>query len=164
MNLMEKQLKFVRMNIHPEIPTIIMDNQIIRTITRNHANFTMGKKIINKYLSHKQINTSSYQQKWVGPYIITRIYDNDTIQIKTIHKKELGRWTSIKFLPYDWVNSNQIYTFDQKKMKILRTSLDYNEVHHKMLKCYSMQLFRKRTQKEEMKMFKILDNCLNNYG
>ena len=99
------------------------------------------------------MKTPSKQQKWVGPYTITRIHDHDTIEIKTIHKKELGWWRSIKFLPYDWVNPNQVITFDQDGMKIL-TSPDYDEVHHKMLECYSLHSLRIRTHDESITKIK----------
>jgi hypothetical protein len=77
----------------------------------------------------------------VGPYTITRIHDDDTIEIATIHQKQLGRWQSKKFLPYDSVNPNHVITFDQGGMKIF-TSPDYDEVHHIMLECYFVQLLR----------------------
>jgi hypothetical protein len=77
----------------------------------------------------------------VGPYTITRIHDDETIEIKTIHQKQLGRWRSKMFLPYDEVNTNQVITFDQGGMKTF-TSPDYDEVHHKMLECYFIQPLR----------------------
>jgi hypothetical protein len=80
----------------------------------------------------------------VGPYTITKIHNDDTIEIKTIYQRELGRWRSIKFLPYDWVNPNQVITFDQEGVKIL-TAIDHEEVHQKMLECYSIQPISKGT-------------------
>ena len=69
--------------------------------SRKPCTFYEGQKIVTKYLSNKQVEIPFEQQKWVGPYIITTIHDDDTIEIKTIHQKELGRWRSKKFLSYD---------------------------------------------------------------
>ena len=80
---------------------------------RKPCKFYDRQKMICKYLPHQQIRTPFVQQKWVGPYTIMRIHDDDTINIKTIYQKELGRWKSIKFIPYNWVDPNQVITFDQ---------------------------------------------------
>ena len=104
--------------------------------------FCKGQKVVRKYLPYKQeVKMPDEQQRWVGPYTITRIHDDDTIEIETIHQKQLGRWQSKNFLPYDWVNPNQVITFDQDGMKIF-TLPDYDEVHHIMLECYFIQPLR----------------------
>lgn len=73
----------------------------------------------------------------------------------------MGRWRSINFLPYDWVNPNQVITFDQEGKTIL-TSPDYNEVHNMMFECYSVQplpkgtLDRKSTNKVQTTKIEML--------
>ena len=61
---------------------------------------------------------------------------------------ELGRWRSTKFLPYNWFNPNQVITFSQEETKTF-SSPDYDEVHHKMLECYSIQVLPKEVFDEE---------------
>lgn len=109
--------------------------------------FYEEQKVVSKYLLHNQIEIPFEQQKWVASYTIIRIHDDDTIEIKTILQKELGRWRSTKFLPHNWVNPDQVITFDQDIMKIF-TSPDYDEVHHKMLECYLIQSLRIETHDE----------------
>jgi hypothetical protein len=105
--------------------------------SRKPCTFYEGQKMICEYLTHQQDKTFS-KQKWVGSYTITRIYNDNTIDIQTEYHKNLGRWESIKFIPYDLVNPNQVTTFDQGKMEIL-TFPDYDEVRHKLLECYFAQ-------------------------
>jgi hypothetical protein len=100
--------------------------------SRKPCSFYKGQRVVTKYLPDKQVKMPFEQQKWEGPYTIMRIHDDDTIEIETIHQKQLGRWQSKMFLPYDGVISNQVNTFDQRGMKIF-TSPDYDEVHQKML-------------------------------
>ena len=94
--------------------------------------------MIRRYLPYKQEEINFKQQKWVRPYTITRVYDDNTIQIENIYQKDLGRWESSKCLPYDCINPNQVITSVQKETKTL-TSPDYGEVHQKMLECYFIQ-------------------------
>ena len=128
--------------------------------SRKTCSFYEGQKVVTKYLSNNPITTSFGKQKGVGPYTITRIHDDNTIEIKTIHQKQLGRWQSKMFLPYDGVNPNQVNTFDQGGMKIF-TSPDFDEVHHKMLECYFVQPLRKGTCGDfltEIKPMAIIEN------
>ena len=111
----------------------------------NYAIYYEGQKVVRKYSPYKQIKTSCGQQKWIGPYTIIKIHDDDNIEIKNIHQMELGRWRSNKFLPYDWVNPNQVITFYKKKTRTF-PSPDYDEVHHKMLESYSIQALSKGTK------------------
>ena len=57
-------------------------------------NFYKGQKVVRRYLPYKQNVSHVEQQKWVGPYTITRVYDDNTIQIENIYQKDLGRWRS----------------------------------------------------------------------
>ena len=93
---------------------------------------------MRRYLPYKQGILPFEQQKWVGPYTITRVHDDNTIQIKNLYQKDLGRWKSNGFSLYDSVNPNQVITFDQEGMEEL-TPPNYDEMHHKMLECYSIQ-------------------------
>ena len=120
---------------------------------RKLCTFYEGQKVVTKYLSNKQVGIPFHKQKWVGPYTITRIYDDETIEINIIHQKRLGRWRSKKFLPYDWVNPNQVITFDQGGMEVF-TFPDYNEVHHKLLECYSAQPLAARTHGDSIQKVK----------
>ena len=107
-----------------------------------------GQKVVRKYVPYKQTKTSLVQQKWIGPYTITKIHDDDTIEIKNIYQMGLGRWRSTKFLPYNWFNPKQVITFSQEETKTF-SSPDYDEVHHKMLECYSIQVLPKEVLDEE---------------
>ena len=120
--------------------------------SREPCSFYEGQKVVTKCLSNKKFEIPFEKQKWVGPYTITRIHDDDTIEIKTIHRIQLGRWRSKFFLPYDWVNTNQVVTFDQDGMKIF-TSPDYDEVHHKMLECYLIQPMKQGILEKERENF-----------
>jgi len=115
--------------------------------SRKPCSFYEGQRVVTKHISNKQVNIPFEKQEWVGPYTITRIHEDDTIEIKTIHHKQLGRWRSKMFLPYDRVNPNQVNTFDQRGMKI-STSPDYDEVHHKLLECYFAQPLPNRAHRE----------------
>ena len=67
-----------------------MKNQIIvrqRIVTK----FLQGTKMVKKYLPYKQEVISFEQQKWVGPYTITIIHDDDTLQIKNISQRDFGQ-------------------------------------------------------------------------
>lgn len=111
--------------------------------------FYDGQKVVRKYLAHKRIKIFFQQQKWVRPYTITRIHDDNTIEIETMHQNKLGRWRSTEILPYDLVNSNQVNSVYQEGVKTSK-SLDYDEVHHKMLEYHSMQLLPNETLDENL--------------
>lgn len=86
----------------------------------------------------------------MGLYIITRIQNDENIEIKTIHHKDTGRWRSFEFLLYDWTNPNQVITFGQGGMKILTTPPDFDKVHQNMLECYFVQPSSKGIRDENL--------------
>ena len=100
--------------------------------------FYKGQRVIRRYLFYQQGVTPFEQQKWVGSYTITRVHDDNTIQIDDIHQKDLGRWESSQFVLYDGMNPDQVINFDQASIES-STPSDYDEIHHKMLECYAIQ-------------------------
>ena len=110
--------------------------------------FYKGEKVVRKYLPYKQGVTPIDQQNWVGPYTITRVHDDNTIQIQNKYQKDMGRWKSNRFLLYDSINPDQVVTINQDVMEAL-TPPNYDEVHHKMLECYSIRPIRKETIDEK---------------
>ena len=131
---------FQNNNHHIEESSYSYDKEILRK-------FYKEQRVVRRYLPYKQGVIPFEQQKWVGSYTITKVHDDNTIQIENIYKKDLGRWRSSKFLLNDWVKPNQVITFDQEVIKTL-TSTDYEEMHHKMLEYYFIQPLLKQTSNE----------------
>ena len=84
---------------------------------------------------------------WVGPYTITKVHDDNTIQIENMYQKDFGQWKSSNVLLYDCVKPDQVITLDRKETEIL-TLADYDKVHHKILECYFIQPLPKRISNE----------------
>jgi hypothetical protein len=133
--------------------------------------FYKGQRVVRRYLPYKQEVKPFKQQRWMGPYTITRVYDDNTIQIESKYQKNLGRWRSNKFLLYDWITPDQVINFDQKAVEDT-TSQDYNEVHHILLENYSTQPISIRTLNgsitkkipRENGNISRWDNCPNDYN
>ena len=85
---------------------------------RELRKFHKGQKVVRRYMPYKQKAILYEQQKWMGPYTITKVHDDNTIQIENKYQKDLGRWRSNTFLLYDSVNSDQVISFDQNDMKV----------------------------------------------
>ena len=115
-----------------------------------------------------------FRIRWSGPYEITEIHGNNTVDVSTLQGESLGRVNMSKIKPYHELLEAKAYVLEDgdttsstsketkqqlshhtnhpntdsnylkpcelyKGQRVIITSPEYDEIHHKMIECYSVQ-------------------------